>query len=919
MIRFVAPEAFLLVPLVALALRRRLWPRPLLGTVRVLVLLLFAGLLAHPYLQDEADGRDLVLVVDRSRSMPSSSSATVQEVAGQLGAAMQPGDRIGVVTFGRKPAVELVPTAPFRLPKYERPIEPDGSDLAAAITAAAALVPPGRPGSLLVVSDGESTTGDLDAAARAALRAGLRIDCLAVPGAVRDDAAVIDVQAPGEAALGAPFVLNGFAFAGAAGKATWKLLEDGALVASGELDLQPGRNLLQFRRAMANPGVHVFALEIAVPGDPTPENDRGQVAVRAVARDRVLCITPGGREDRLVGSLRAAGLEVAVAAPGSAALSLDALDGLRAVVLEDVPASDLPAGALSNLRAFVRDLGGGLLMTGGKASFGVGGWHRSPVEEVLPVTMEMRDEQRRFSLAMAIALDRSGSMQAPAGNGTKMDLADMGAATAVELLSARDSVAVIAVDSAAHIVVPMQPVADKPGITAKVRRIESMGGGIYVGAALKAAARELASAPQKNKHLVLFADAADAEEPEDYQTFVPGLVAAGVTVSVIGLGTDADSDAALLREIAELGKGRCQFVADPTELPRVFAQETIQVSKSAIVEEPAAVQVFAALRTLGGMPTEFPQVGGYSLAWRRPRAELGLQTIDQQQAPLLSWWQCGLGRAAAFLGEVDGPVSGGLATWDGYAEFFGTLLRWLSGGASEGVFTEFRREGEEGLLSVEVEATAAAALDRARGVIATPDGQALDVVWQRTAPARLVAKVPLRSAGVYRGAVQMGDVSVRVPPLCLPYSPEFAPRLDARAGERALRLLADTTGGRLDPTAAQALEGPRRAPGLRDLSVWCAFAGLVLFLLEIALRRFDVRLPVMAWPRRRSASVAKVAEPARVTPAIASGAAATGAASAAVSESTPVQAPSIAPPQAPPAKGGDLLMALERAKKRGQR
>src|SRR5690606_19327971 len=119
----------------------------------------------------------------------------------------------------------------------------------------------------------------------------------------------------------------------------------------------------------------------------------------------------------------------------------DGLDGFAAVVLENVPADDLPAGALVALQRFVDDLGGGLLMTGGKASFGAGGYRRSPLEEVLPVSMEIREEQRRFALALAGALDRSGSMTAPAGpDRTKMDLANLGTIAAGEMLGRNDEV-----------------------------------------------------------------------------------------------------------------------------------------------------------------------------------------------------------------------------------------------------------------------------------------------------------------------------------------------------------------------------------------------------------------------------------------------------------------------------------------------
>jgi len=894
----VHPEAFLLLPLAALLLRRRLWPRPFVGVLRVLLLLALAALLAQPSWPGEQDGRDVVLVVDRSRSMPPASDAA-RELLAQIGARLQPGDRLGLVTFGRQPAVLSTPRAAALWPDSERAVDGDGSDLAAAVMAGVALVPPGRNGSLVVWSDGEHHGGDLDAAARAAVRAGLRIDAYHVARDAGADLAVADLQAPSAVAIGEPFAVAAIVVADRAGPAHWRLLADGDLLREGDADLRAGRNVLQFRHTLLRGGLHELAIEVQRAGDSVPQNDRGLAVVRAVAPPRVLCVTPNGRDDRLTRSLRAAGLDVDVAAPRTAPLSLSALDAVRCVVLEDVAAGDLPTGAMSRLATWVRDLGGGLLMTGGKSSFGIGGYHQSAVEQVLPVTMEMREEQRRFGLAMAIALDRSGSMQADAGGVTKMQLADRGAATAIELLSPIDAVAVIAVDSAPHVVVPMQPVTDRAALSAQVRQIESMGGGIYVGAALHAAAEQLLASTQQNRHIVLFADAADAEQPEDYATFLPELARAGVTVSVIGLGSDTDSDAALLQDVARLGNGRCQFVADPADLPRVFAQETIQVARSSMVEEPTAVAVLPGLRLLGDMPPALPVLGGYSMAWRRPSAELALQSGDDQQAPLLTHWQCGLGRSAAFLGEADGALSGGLAAWPAYGDFFATLVRWLGGAKTAGLFVDARRDGSEGRIALEVDAADAAVLDTARGIVTTPDGRAFDLQFERTAAGRLLARVPLERDGIYRAAVQVGGATVRVPPLCLPYSPEWAPQPDARAGERLLRRLALSTGGSLQPGAEAIVAGPRRSAGRIDLGVWCALLAVGLLLAEIVVRRLHVRWPTVARQRSR----VPVSAPAAAT------------------------APQPPPPEAgapgpavPPADGEHgVLGALERAKTRTRR
>lgn len=861
MIQFVRPEAFLLAPLFVLALRGRIWPRPLLGSLRVLALLSLCAVLAQPSFGTVADGRDVVFVVDRSRSMPAGHLAKAREYARAVEDARQDGDRFAVVEFARDAAIVAHLSETLRWEESERRYDADGSDLGGALTAALGLVPDGRNATLLVWSDGEVSRERADALARLAERRGIRIDVEPLQRAFGRDAAVYEVRLPPEVPIDAPFALNATVVSTAAGPARWRLLLDGTATRSGTVQLQVGRNALQLPLELVEPGEHTVELEVQLQGDAVPENDRGLGVVRGRTRTRVLCVTPAGREDRLTRSLRSAGIDVVVAAPENAPLTLGELDGFRAVVLEDVPADALPTGSMGVVRNWVRDLGGGLLMTGGYQSFGVGGYHQSPIEDVLPVTLEIRDEQRRFGLAMAVALDRSGSMQATAGDSTKMQLANRGAAGAVELMAPTDAVAVIAVDTAPHVVLPLTPVEDKEGIQEKVRAIESSGGGIYVGAALEECARQLSEAEQEGRHIVLFADASDAEEPLDYREFVPKLAEDGISVSVIGLGSPSDRDAPLLEEIAELGNGRCQFVADATELPRVFAQETIEVTRSALVEEPAQLRVEPTLQLLGQLPEDAPPIGGFSVAWMRDRADRDITTVDEHDAPLLAHWQVGLGRGAAFLGEADGALTGAWGEWDGYADLFAAVVRWLCGGAPGGVFVDARRERDTAVYSLEVEPERAAVLDGLRGVATAPDGTTTPLRFERLQPGRVEARVPLVQEGVHRAAVQLGSESLRLPPLARPFSPEWELQPDPRFGEATLRNLARRTGGNLSPASAQVLAGPRRSRGREELAPWLVLSALVLLLAEIACRRLLVHLPVPRVLRRRERAASAEVSP----------------------------------------------------------
>src|SRR5262249_31799211 len=155
----------------------------------------------------------------------------------------------------------------------------------------------------------------------------------------------------------------------------------------------------------------------------------------------------------------------------------------------------------------------------------------------------------------------------------------------------------------------------------QVRTIRSMGGGIFTYTALVSAARVINESNKGTRHIVLFADAADAEEPGEYQRLLTDLRAAGVTVSVIGLGSESDRDAEFLKDIAQRGGGRIQFTTDVGELPRLFAQEAITVARSSFVTEPSATHAVSDMVLLGDLPaSKFPNLDGYNLSYLRPGA-----------------------------------------------------------------------------------------------------------------------------------------------------------------------------------------------------------------------------------------------------------------------------------------------------------
>ena len=872
---FLYPELLLLVvPLLFLYFWRGR-ATALGGAVRIVILAVLTLLAAVPLAPFGGKGVDVVVVADLSRSMPAESRTRVREIVTLIEQQRASGDRVGIVTFGRDARIERLPEEFSQAADFIQEVDGDGSDLGAAIGLASSLIPRTRAGRLIVLSDGEANGTPVMAAAHEAAARGLPIDYRAFNRGDAADIAVESLDLPGVVDEREPFQFTASVRSDRTVDAEAVLSRDGVEVARTTRTFVPGVTQLTFRDLVDRPGVARYRLDVLAKGDRIPENNLGDGAVRVQAPAAILLVNASGAADNLSRAMTAGKLPVRTVTPSGLPQDAAGLLAYRAVILENVPASALGPGVLTSLAHFVNDLGGGLLLTGGTASFGIGGYFKSAVDEILPVSMELQNEHRKLSLAMAVALDRSGSMARPAGDGrTKMDLANLGTCAAIETLGPQDEVGVIAVDSAAHVITPLTSAKEKDSICQEVLRIQSMGGGIFTYTALVTAAKMVQESNKGTRHIVLFADASDAEEPGDYERLLATLTPLGITVSVIGLGRETDSDAAFLKDVAARGQGRIHFTESVEDLPRLFAQEAITAARSSFVSEPTPARTLSDLVLLGDLPAApFPAIDGYNLTYLRPGATMGVVTTDEYKAPVVAFWHRGLGRVASLTAEVDGQYSPRLNGWSGFQGFVVGLGRWLLGGEPPtGVAASINREGGQGLVRVELDPgrkrggpqdlrTATAAIVVPSTGSASPS-QRLTLSW--VGEDALEARFPLQKSGIYAGAVQLGSGQVLpLAPLTLPYSPEFEPRQDPREGQRTLSEVARLTGGVERTTWDNAFDARAlRNRQIRDLVIPFALALLLLHVLEIAGRRLllfaaanqwlrSVRLP--SWRRRRLA------------------------------------------------------------------
>jgi hypothetical protein len=269
-LRFLFPELFLLAIPIWFAYRR--WGRApgVTGALRIALLVVLLVAITGPQLNLGGKGIDIIVVADRSRSLPGDADRRIRELIENLQKNRGPGDRVGLVAFGTKPATESHLSSDFLLQGYTKEIEPDGSDLSEALHMALSLVDQQRPARILVFSDGEANGASPASAARRANDLGVPIDFREFPRLRAGDVAVDSLQLPETVTPREPFQYLVWVYSAreAAGRVT--VFRDGESIVrdDSERALSSGLNRLLFRDLLEDGGLHNFEVRVDVPGDP---------------------------------------------------------------------------------------------------------------------------------------------------------------------------------------------------------------------------------------------------------------------------------------------------------------------------------------------------------------------------------------------------------------------------------------------------------------------------------------------------------------------------------------------------------------------------------------------------------------------------------------------------------------------------
>jgi Mg-chelatase subunit ChlD/uncharacterized membrane protein len=838
--------------------------------LRCLVLAVMVLALAGVQRVRTNDDLTVLFLVDRSDSVPREFHDRAYAFIRDAAEAMGKDDALGVIGFDGRAAIEQLPNSGLQIPFLADPLAPYQTDIAEAVRLGRALLTSETINRLVLLTDGNENTGAVLEEIERFAAAETPVDVVPIkyshPHEVIFEQLRVPPTASADETVNVRMVLRSQSAEPV--KGTIRLYHNDHLVPLGEagrVTLEPGPQAFNFKRTLQSSGAHRFRAVFEpdeAGSDAIASNNEGQAFTVVSGEGKTLILTTNasaGSAKILEAALLREKLACDVLMAGSLPLTQDVLLSYACVVLDNVPANMLPQEEQEALTTYVRELGGGLIMTGGDESFAAGGWMGSPLESVMPVDFDVKSKRQIPKGALVLVMH---ACEIPQGN----YIGERIAVAAVKTLSSRDLIGVLAWDwmgeEQKNWTVPLQPVGSKTAIINNIRQM-SMGDLPDLYPVIKQGVDALAQRDDAAaKHMIVISDF-DPMFP-----LGPGAAGSrllkkmrdnGISMSTISIGwgghfIDTKKAKDMAKGAAEGGK--YYEPRDYSKLPQIFIKEARTVHRNLFNDTPFVPRATTALSAAAGGLTgvALPELGGHVVTTPKPLADVPLVRDTEEGAdPVLAHWQVGLGKSVAFTSGMWDRWGADWAQWERFSGTWAQIVRWASRQSASANFdVSTVVQGDVAKLRIDAVDAGTSAINflDMRATMVAPNGSVVPVRIKQTGPGRYEGEFDAELSGSYvvnvayaggagedamTGSLQTG-VSVA-------YSPEYR---ELQANEALLGAIIDESGGRelewdlassasvFDRSGLRLAE--TRRPIWEELLRWM----LLLFLLDVAVRRIAI-------------------------------------------------------------------------------
>ncbi|MEJ2485066.1 MAG: VWA domain-containing protein [Anaerolineales bacterium] len=757
---------------------------------RVVVLLVIIFAIAGCQVHLRTDTLTTIFLLDASDSIPTKEKEYGENLIRLAVQQMPKGDKAAIIVFGKDALVELLASEQSTISDLESVPITTQTNIADALQLAMALYPNEGAKRAILLSDGQENLGT--AIEQAELFATANIELLYYP--LNDQPEGIEVfveslNAPGNIRQGEQLQLNLVISSSAAVRALVEVFEDGTIIENKEINLSKGKNQYAFSISEKEPGFHRYRAKVTPETDSLLQNNEASAFVVISGPPKILIIEGSNNEGQnLAAALIASNMLVTVASPSGLPTSLAELSSYEATIFVNTPSSLLHSGAMNLIQSYVRDLGKGFIMVGGENTFGAGGYLRTPIEETLPVNMDVRSKELSANLALVLAIDKSGSMgrchcddpdltqtytRQEVGQ-PKVDIAKEAVMKASSALGPEDFLGVVAFDESAKWAIEAGKLSSSSSIERAIGGIIA-GGQTNIWAGVEAAYKSLDNIDAKRKHIILLTDG--WTNSGDLTPLVEELADKGITLSIIAAG---GGSAEYLEKLSEVGKGRYYPAEDILRVPDIFLKETVQSVGEYIIEEPFFPIPESPGPSLLGIDTfSLPGILGYN--GTTPKTAARLDLISPKGDPLLATWQYGLGRSAAWTSDLKGKWGTNWIEWENFSKFAGQLVGWvLPEPKSDYIEATAKIENNSGVVTLTVKDDYGNPQNfvQASATIINPSLTSTEIELEQIGSGSYQGKFDISETGSYLIRLGANDENLRslgqqTLGLVVPYSPEY--------------------------------------------------------------------------------------------------------------------------------------------------
>ncbi len=811
---------------------------------RLVMLGLFVILIAEPRSVRVRDVISVVYAVDLSDSIGERSVDEALEFVTKTVTEKPPKDEAGLVVFGRNSAVELPPRMSFPFEALNSRIDRDATNLEQTLSLAAAMLPEENRGRIVLISDGTETEGSISQILDELKSRDIAVDVLPIQYEYDKEVWLENLELPRFVKLGENYEASVVLSSLQDGAGKLVLRENGEQIYEQEVKFKAGKNRFVVPIYLRDPGYYEYSatIETQAADDQIRENNTVINYIYVEGEGKVLVVTNPAGDDRdwesLVKAIREGERNVDVVSAyefPNDSLSLMPYD---AVLFVNVPADAFNVIQLKAVHDSVFNQGIGFMMVGGDNSFGPGGYHRTVIEDALPVTMDITKKKVLPKGALAIILH---TCEFPEGNTWGKRITKQ----AIKVLGAQDEVGVLVYDymEGEKWLFKLTPAGDYEKMVPKINGAQIGDMPSFVNT-MRLGLKGLKESDASTKHMIIISDG-------DPQPPAPKLISEfqknKVSVSMVAIFPHGGRDISTMRAIAGATGGRYYFPSDPNQLPSIFIKESKTLKRSMIQNETFVPEVGMISPVLKGIE-RIPPLFGYVLTTIKPRAEGVLNAPEKKEAegeidPVLSFWRYGLGTTAAFTSDLSPNWGKDWVNWDHYQAFVKQLMIKISRVQKQDHLKLWSHvTGNKATIMVEDFHPEESFLNVAAR-IAGPHDRKETVVLKQVSPRRYQAEVPLWGKGRYQ-VTALGKSGEREDHanggFIVPYSPEF---LRFRSNPIVLEEIAQKTGGqRLDPVNATDVIYGRRDPKQSSNPVfdWFLMALAILVPLDVAIRRVQL-------------------------------------------------------------------------------